>query len=179
MSEVKSFKLVSSVLIDRILKDQCVSAAQLDQLSKASSPDFLHFVCTALPGPASECVFVELETPEGNGSGLGEWITRPDGLVALVVPNNHELRAQRLRADTAEAELKVVRKSREDELENYNALIADHAAAEQRIADTTAKLQLAIDMLDDDERGNRFAQALRIAIAALNPNPEVESHEKH
>lgn len=45
-----------------------------------------------------------------------------------------DLDAQRLRADTAEAELKNVRKSRADELENYNALISDHAAAEQRIA---------------------------------------------
>lgn len=119
------------------------------------------------------------------------------------------LDAQRLRADTAEAELKKLR-------EDHAALIEDRArfpdrpdfvgdmisahignlkagkesadnyarnwsnkltVAEQRIADTTAKLQLTADMLDDDERGNRFAQVLQLAIAALNPKPEAESHE--
>jgi len=129
-----------------------VSTAQLDQLSKASSPDVLHFVCTALPGPASECVFVELETPNGNGSGLGEWITRPDGLVALVVPADRELDTQRLRADTAEAERDALR-----------ALL-------QRVVDSSV-LSFEADAPEELE-------SLEVDIcAALNPNPEAESHE--
>jgi len=45
----------------------------------------LHFVCTDFPGPGSECVFVECEDGEGHGVHAGEWVRRPDGLVALVV----------------------------------------------------------------------------------------------
>jgi hypothetical protein len=45
----------------------------------------LHFVCTDFPGPKNECVFVECEDGEGHGVNAGEWIRRPDGLVALVV----------------------------------------------------------------------------------------------
>lgn len=40
----------------------------------------IRFVTTALPGPADECVFVELE--DENGCGLGEsvaeWLPVPD-----------------------------------------------------------------------------------------------------
>lgn len=43
----------------------------------------LNFVCTALPGPGSECVFVELESDSGESLGLCEWRTRGDGLVEL------------------------------------------------------------------------------------------------
>lgn len=78
--------------------------------------------------------------------------------------------AKRLRADTAEAALKIA-------VEDVAMMLKDLDAAEQRIANTVAKLQLAVDMLDDDDRGNRFAQVLQLAIAALNPNPEAESHE--
>lgn len=124
-----------------------------------------------------------------------------------------EYDAQRLRADTAEAELDEQKRLRassegsnaawlmtvglaETMLENpayeltgvdwdYEHSIHDKvraknaqlAAAEQRIADTVAKLELAVEMLDDDERGIRFAQVLRLAIAALNPSPEAEIHE--
>lgn len=42
-------------------------------------------------------------------------------------------------------------------------------AAEQRNADTIAKLELAASMMDDDERGNRFAEVCRLAIAAIKP----------
>lgn len=41
--------------------------------------------------------------------------------------------------------------------------------AEQRNADTIDKLELAASMMDDDERGNRFAEVCRIAIATLKP----------
>lgn len=51
----------------------------------------LNFVCTALPGPSNECVFVELEDQNGKGiGGVGypeiEWKNREDGLVSLNVP---------------------------------------------------------------------------------------------
>jgi len=42
-------------------------------------------------------------------------------------------------------------------------------AAEQRNADTIAKLELAASMMDDDERGNRFAEVCRAAIESLKP----------
>ncbi|TPK42264.1 MULTISPECIES: hypothetical protein [unclassified Mesorhizobium] len=49
-------------------------------------PSAIHFVCTAFPGPNNECVFVELETPEGRSAALGDWKARADGLVELVMP---------------------------------------------------------------------------------------------
>lgn len=187
MDDVKSFKLVSSVLIDRILKDQCVSAAQLDQLSKVSSADSMHFVCSALPGPGNECVFVELETPDGNGSGLGEWVTRPDGLVALVVPVNRDFDAQRLRADTAEVELAKF----EGEIvaalpgvrfmdspdggsptlgEQVSRMAEALAADEQRIADYEFALMYVRSQID-------YSPLVAYIDAALNPKPEAGSHE--
>lgn len=42
-------------------------------------------VFTAPPGPANECVFVEVETLDGRSVSLGEWVQRPDGLAALRV----------------------------------------------------------------------------------------------
>lgn len=42
-------------------------------------------------------------------------------------------------------------------------------AAEWRNADTIAKLELAASMMDDDERGNRFAEVCRLAIKSLKP----------
>lgn len=45
----------------------------------------LDIVFTAPPGPGSECVFVEVER-DGRSVDVGEWITRPDGLVALRLP---------------------------------------------------------------------------------------------
>lgn len=31
--------------------------------------------------------FVEVETPEGRSVGVGDWVERPDGLWALIIPN--------------------------------------------------------------------------------------------
>jgi hypothetical protein len=45
----------------------------------------LHIVFTAAPGPGRECVFVEVETPDGKSINAGEWIDRADGLVELVI----------------------------------------------------------------------------------------------
>lgn len=107
----------------------------------------------------------------------GDYVRHADHLIYL-----REMRmdrdVERLRADTAEADLARTHatfvNATKVENEKWSVKLA---AAEQRIAGTVAKLQLAVDMLDDDERGNRFAQVLRLAIAALNPNPEAESHE--
>lgn len=46
-----------------------------------------------------------------------------------------------------------------------------------RISETSAKLELAASMMDDDVRGNRFAEVCRLAISALNPTAEAASHE--
>ena len=45
----------------------------------------LHIVFTGFPGPANECVFVEVETPDGKSINAGEWRQREDGLVELVL----------------------------------------------------------------------------------------------
>jgi hypothetical protein len=45
-----------------------------------------------------------------------------------------------------------------------------------RISETSAKLELAASMMDDDVRGNRFAEVCRLAISALKPTAEAESH---
>ena len=41
------------------------------------------FVCTDLPGPADECVFVEVEDEHGAGLRLGEWEKSDDGFARL------------------------------------------------------------------------------------------------
>ena len=53
--------------------------------AEQGAPTPLHFVCTDFPGPGNECVFVECETGDGHSINAGEWVRRPDGLVALVV----------------------------------------------------------------------------------------------
>lgn len=85
--------------------------------------------------------------------------------------------AQRLRADTAELDRDTYARVAQACADDCSRLKQKLDAAEQRIAQTVAKLELAVSMLDDDERGNRFAQVLQIAIAALNPKPEAGSHE--
>lgn len=46
----------------------------------------------------------------------------------------------------------------------------------KRISETSAKLELAASMMDDDVRGNRFAEVCRLAIFALKPTAEAVSH---
>lgn len=55
---------------------------------------------------------------------------------------------------------------------------ADFVATEQRIADAIGKLVLAASMMDDDERGNRFAKVCRIVVATLKPTEEVALDEQ-
>lgn len=50
-----------------------------------------------------------------------------------------------------------------------DTLIDRCKAAEKRNAETVAKLELAASMMDDDERGNRFAEVCRLAIESLKP----------
>lgn len=103
-----------------------------------------------------------------------------------------ELDAQRLRADTAEAELEDVidelRVTVEDrdnakrnssafeermgDLQVANGKLQDKlAAAEQRIAELKSVFERMLE--DDDMPVHWFAQRID---AALNPNPEAESH---
>jgi len=106
--------------------------------------------------------------------------------------------AQRLRADTAEAERDVLKKALESaELEvdtkNEEIALSDQyatyqdervAAAEQRIAGMSVILSRIIEVQKTDYsiRGglpHRWECLIAEAYAALNPNPEAESHEKH
>lgn len=50
-------------------------------------PEAIDIVFTAPPGPANECVFVEVEQ-DGRSIDIGEWIERPDGLWALRIPTH-------------------------------------------------------------------------------------------
>lgn len=80
--------------------------------------------------------------------------------------------AQRLRADTAEAERDALRTSKEAVEFNLNKVDRVLLAAEQRIAELKAVLERMLE--DDDMPVHWFAQRID---AALNPKPEAEGHE--
>lgn len=99
--------------------------------------------------------------------------------IALVAQEDFD-DSQRLRADTAEAALDNYIKQAVLDTAHRQGLLA---AAEQRIADLDSKLARALELLrgvhtgdlfgpDDWEMVNAF-----LSDAALNPNPEAESHE--
>jgi hypothetical protein len=44
---------------------------------------FIDIVCTNLPGPGDDCVFIEAENSDGEAVRLGEWVQRDDGTFAL------------------------------------------------------------------------------------------------
>ena len=69
----------------RYAMEECCVALEALLAAEPSAPTPLHFVCTDFPGPGDECVFVECEDGGGHGVNAGEWVRRPDGLVALVV----------------------------------------------------------------------------------------------
>ena len=78
--------------------------------------------------------------------------------------------------DAAQSELSALREelaSANNRLHDVATLCATVeqrlAAAEQRNSDTIANLELAASMMDDDERGNRFAEVCRLAIKSLKP----------
>jgi len=76
--------------------------------------------------------------------------------------------AQRLRADTAEAELKALKHP----MNSAQQLRKDLAAAEQRIAELAGLLQYV-----RTKPGFFSGEFVLKLDAALNPNPEAESHE--
>lgn len=110
-----------------------------------------------------------------------------------------ELDAQRLRADTAEAELEVLKREVECRISNEVNAVEALAAAEQRIAELTksfekfrdvvrgcerlaSKYSPCIDAVDEEGGDDpthaifhRLYYAMFDADAALNPNPEAES----
>lgn len=89
-----------------------------------------------------------------------------------------ELDAQRLRADTAEAE----RDALKDDFMSLSSIVEEcgreRAAAEQRIAKLETVLRSAVEWFDDGV-GRSIAEFCKLQEmrAALNPNPEAESHE--
>lgn len=71
-----------------LINSERIMLSGLREALAASAPpkpvhSALNFVCTALPGPGNECVFVELENDSGESLGYGEWLNRDDGLVEL------------------------------------------------------------------------------------------------
>lgn len=80
---------------------------------------------------------------------------------------------QRLRADTAEAELEVLKYDCQVAHSVIHAQKADIVVAEQRIAELKG---LLLDITLDDDFPEHWNEAYAID-AALNPNPEAESHE--
>ena len=89
-----------------------------------------------------------------------------------------EFDAQRLRADTAEAERDALRTSKEAVEFNLNKVDRALLAAEQRIAKLETVLRSAVEWFDDGV-GRSIAEFCKLQEmrAALNPNPEAESHE--
>lgn len=114
-----------------------------------------------------------------------------------------ELAAQRLRADTAEAYAKAVSKSFDDlaaivgysterlgqtgesPMDCAEQIVAKLAAAEQRIAELVDLLTDAYGAIDENDGWKQLCTRILAviqptesgAIAAINPNPEAESHE--
>ena len=82
--------------------------------------------------------------------------------------------AQRLRADTAEAEAARKDQVIEDMVESNSDMTTCLAADEQRIAELLKLLRMM-----KDNGGYLDEQEWERIDAALNPNPEAESHEKH
>ncbi|MBI6948563.1 hypothetical protein [Pseudomonas koreensis] len=101
-----------------------------------------------------------------------ELVTNDDVYVDLVARTDFD--AQRLRADTAEAELAKIGDDyykRTDELICANEKLA---AAEQRIAELVAAIETYLKGTGNSPGSNRRHAELR---AALNPKPEAGSHD--
>jgi ferric-dicitrate binding protein FerR (iron transport regulator) len=88
-----------------------------------------------------------------------------------------ELDAQRLRADTAEAGLEVLRREVECRISNEVNAVEALAVAEQRIAVLTIALKTIFGMLQHKATTPLELESTLMAHAALNPNPEAESNE--
>lgn len=105
------------------------------------------------------------EVTDGSESVL-DWVQAPD------------FDAQRLRADTAEAELRIERLRADAAVGDANDAERSLAAAEQRNAQLIGLLRRAYDA----DLASRHCQPYNTTKlmddidAALNPNPEAESH---
>lgn len=95
----------------------------------------------------------------------------------------HDFDAQRLRAHTAEAALKIAG-------EDAALMLKDLDAAEQRIAELTPLIAMAKELLSTismhqgtapkdwcESFKGEVSRRIATLAAALNPNPEAESHE--
>lgn len=109
------------------------------------------------------------------------WPVGPHGYGNYPVVLASEYDAQRLRADTAEAELK--RLDSLDTMQLIAELTKRNAAADQRIAEmkkALERIKFRLEVFIEDDHAMMPASlevTLGIANAALNPNPEAESHE--
>jgi hypothetical protein len=71
--------------------------------------------------------------------------------------------------DAAQSELSALREElvvTDKEVEGLQSALAD---AEQRNADAVRKMETALTMLDDDDRGNNFRRVLRVVVDTLQP----------
>lgn len=111
-------------------------------------------------------------------------------LESAITEMHNELDAQRLRADTAEAEVARLRETAtlaaKTGAPNFHSLKRELAAAEQRIAEHLKVFDTALFLLETFIEAERempiptmevLLDAIRRQFAALNPNPEAESHE--
>ncbi len=98
--------------------------------------------------------YAVIETALCIGSNLME------GEVFMVMATDHDRELAALRE-----ELESMRDRKSSIVDLQQRL----AAAEQRNSETIAKLELAASMMDDDERGNRFAEVCRLAVKSLKP----------
>ena len=89
-----------------------------------------------------------------------------------------EFDAQRLRADAAEAELRIERLRADAAVGDANDAERMLAATEQRITELESVLRSAVEWFDDGV-GRSIAEFCKLQEmhAALNPNLEAESHE--
>lgn len=96
--------------------------------------------------------------------------------------DSEDFDAQRLRADTAEAEVSRLREAATLAAKvgapNFHSMKRELAAAEQRIAELSADNQQLRKLLEQALAAlNPSAKLSKSIRAALNPNPEAKSHE--
>lgn len=100
---------------------------------------------------------------------------QPSGEVRLCV-YAEDFDAQRLRADTAEAELAIIRPERDLYKASSEALEDQWNAAEKRIADGIAYVQKLVDCSKNQD--SVATGYLSDILSALNQKSEGESHAK-
>jgi len=134
---------------------------------------------------------VQMERSTGNRAIRYE--QERDALQQLLNDRDEKLDAQRLRANTAEAERDTLQQELCKRAGDIGRLTGERDAAEQRIAEQASILEeMATEMtlaISDSQISaamtsigrTRFLQLLQAhnaqIDAALNPNPEAESHE--